>query len=105
MKIKQKWIDEGKVNSKTYSLLYKDSLENDDDFWDRHGNRIDWYKRYTKIKNVKYSNSDVSIKWFEDGELNVTYNCVDRHAKKNPDRVAIIWEGDEPKDTKKITYK
>ncbi|MDC2979011.1 acetate--CoA ligase [Pelagibacteraceae bacterium] len=105
MKIKKQWIDEGKVNSETYSLLYKDSLANNDDFWDKHGNRIDWYKRYTKIKNVKYSSSDVSIKWFEDGQLNVSYNCVDRHAIKNPDRVAIIWEGDEPKDTKKITYK
>ncbi len=105
MKIKKQWIDEGKVNSETYSLLYKDSLANNDDFWDKHGNRIDWYKSYTKIKNVKYSSSDVSIKWFEDGQLNVSYNCVDRHAIKNPDRVAIIWEGDEPKDTKKITYK
>ena len=48
---------------------------------------------------------EVSIKWFEDGELNVSYNCIDRHAKKNPDKIAIIWEGDDPKDSKKITYK
>ena len=68
----------------------------------RRENRL--VQKYTKTKNVKYSAKDVSIKWFEDGELNVSYNCIDRHAKKNPDRVAIIWEGDNPKETKKITY-
>ena len=59
----------------------------------------------TKINNVKYSSKDVSIKWYEDGQLNVAYNCIDRHAKKNPDKIAIIWEGDNPDDVKKITYK
>ena len=105
MKIKEGWIKESKVNSERYISLYQESIENGDEFWNKHGSRIDWYQKYTKIRNTKYSNKDVSIKWYEDGKLNVAYNCIDRHAKKNPDRVAIIWEGDEPGDTKKITYK
>ena len=104
MEIKKNWIEEGKIDSETYSSLYNYSIENNENFWKTQGERIDWYKKYTKTKNVKYSAKDVSIKWFEDGELNVSYNCIDRHAKKNPDRVAIIWEGDDPKETKKITY-
>ena len=105
MKIKEGWIKESKVNSERYISLYQESIENGDEFWNKHGSRIDWYQKYTKIRNTKYSNKDVSIKWYEDGKLNVAYNCIDRHAKENPDRVAIIWEGDEPGDTKKITYK
>ena len=105
MKIKQEWINESKINSERYTSLYKESIEDNDKFWNEQGNRIDWYEKYTKIKNTKYSNKDVNIKWYEDGKLNVSYNCIDRHARQNPDRVAIIWEGDEPGDTKKITYK
>ena len=105
MKIKEEWIKESKVNSERYISLYQESIENSDEFWNKHGGRIDWYKKYTKIRNTKYSNKDVSIKWYEDGKLNVSYNCIDRHAKENPNRVAIIWEGDDPKDVKKITYK
>ena len=105
MKIKKEWIEESKINSEEYISLYKESLENGDDFWDRQGSRIDWYEKYTKIRDTKYSNKDVSIKWYEDGKLNVSYNCIDRHAKDNPNRVAIIWEGDDPEDIKKITYK
>ena len=62
-------------------------------------------KKFTNISNVKYSKDEVNIKWFEDGNLNVSYNCIDRHAKTNPEKVAIIWEGDDPNETKKITYK
>ena len=72
--------------------------------WKKHAGRIDWFKKFTKIKDVKYSSDEVNIKWFEDGELNVSYNCIDRHAKINPNKVAIIWEGDDPNNTKKITY-
>ena len=105
MKIKEEWIKESKVNSERYISLYQESIENSDEFWNKHGGRIDWYKKYTKIRNTKYSNKEVSIKWYEDGKLNVSYNCIDRHAKENPNRVAIIWEGDDPNDIKKITYK
>ena len=105
MNIKDKWIAEGKINTDEYESLYRESIDNGDDFWNKQGNRINWYKKYTKIKNVKYSHNDVGIKWYEDGQLNVSYNCIDRHAEKNPDKIAIIWEGDDPEHNKKITYK
>ena len=105
MKIKEKWIKEGKINKDDYSTLYKESVEDGDEFWNKQGNRVSWYKKYNVIKNVKYSSNEVNIKWYEDGKLNVSYNCVDRHAKNDPNKVAIIWEGDNPNDTKKITYK
>ena len=105
MEIKKDWLENAKVNEEKYSSMYNQSLQNNDEFWTEHANRIDWVKKFTKIKNVKYSKEDVSIKWFEDGNLNVSYNCIDRHAKNNPDRIAIIWEGDDPNETKKITYK
>ena len=104
MKIKKEWVDQSKINTEDYNLLYNESIDNNEEFWDKQAERIDWYKKYTKIKDINYSNTDVSIKWYEDGLLNASYNCIDRHAKENPDRVAIIWEGDEPNDTKKITY-
>jgi len=105
MRIQEKWIAEAKINNEDYKSLYKESIENGVDFWNKQGDRISWYKRYTKIKNVKYSSNDVSIKWYEDGQLNVSYNCIDRHAKENPDKIAIIWEGDNPDEVKKITYR
>ena len=74
-------------------------------FWKKEGKRITWIKPYTKIKNVKYSKDEVHIKWYEDGTLNASSNCIDRHLKDKKDKTAIIWVGDNPKDTKKITYK
>ena len=82
MKIKQKWINEAKIDSIKYEAMYQDSIENNDNFWSKQAQRIDWHSKFTKIKNIKYSKNDVSIKWFEDGELNISYNCIDRHAKK-----------------------
>ncbi len=105
MDIKKEWIEHAKVNEEKYSSMYDHSLENNDEFWAEQAERIDWIKKFTKIKDIKYSKDDVSIKWFEDGNLNVSYNCIDRHAKNYPDKVAIIWEGDDPNETKKITYK
>jgi len=105
MEIKKEWLEYAKVNAEKYSSMYDHSLQNNDEFWSEQANRIDWFKKFTNIKNIKYSKDDVSIKWFEDGNLNVSYNCIDRHAKNNPDRIAIIWEGDDPNETKKITYK
>ena len=105
MEIKKEWLEHAKVNEEKYSSMYDNSLQNNDEFWADQAQRIDWFKKFTKIKNIKYSKDDVSIKWFEDGNLNVSYNCIDRHAKNNPDKIAIIWEGDDPNETKKITYK
>ncbi len=105
MEIKKEWLEYAKVNEEKYSSMYDHSLQNNDEFWTEQAQRVDWIDKFTKVKNVKYSKDDVSIKWFEDGNLNVSYNCIDRHAKSNPDKIAIIWEGDDPNETKKITYK
>ena len=105
MEIKKEWLEYAKVDEEKYSSMYDHSLQNNDEFWAEQARRVDWINKFTKIKNVKYSKDDVSIKWFEDGNLNVSYSCIDRHAKSNPDRAAIIWEGDDPNETKKITYK
>ena len=105
MEIKKEWLENAKVTGEKYTSMYDNSLQNNDEFWAEQAQRVDWIKQFTKVKDVKYSKDDVSIKWFEDGNLNVSYNCIDRHAENNPDKVAIIWEGDDPNDTKKITYK
>jgi len=104
-KINKDWIDKAIVNKSQYEKKYKDSLKNNDEFWKKEGRRIKWIKPYKKIKDVKYSKSEVKIKWFYDGTLNASVNCIDRHLKKNKNKVAIIWIGDDPKDQKKITYK
>ena len=105
MKIRKEWILNAKINADQYSTMYEESINNNDNFWEKQADRIDWYKKFTKVKNIKYSQKDVSIKWFEDGKLNVSYNCIDRHAKTDPNKIAIIWEGDDPKYNKKISYK
>ena len=104
-KINKDWIDKAIVNKSQYEKKYKDSLKNNDEFWKKEGRRIKWIKPYKKIKDVKYSKSEVKIKWFYDGTLNASVNCIDRHLKKNKNKIAIIWIGDNPKDQKKITYK
>ena len=105
MIIKENWIKEAKVDTKRYEDKYKFSIQDNDEFWRIEGKRIDWINSYTKIKDVTYSKNEVDIKWYYDGSLNVAYNCIDRHANKNPDKIAIIWEGDNPNDIKKISYK
>jgi acetyl-CoA synthetase len=92
------------IDNETYLKWYADSIKSPDKFWGKHGKRIDWFKPYTKVKNTSYAGK-VSIKWYEDGLTNVSHNCIDRHLKKRGDQVAIIWEGDNPYDDNKITYK
>ena len=74
-------------------------------FWSEHGKRIDWIKPFTKVKNTCFDPGKVSIKWFEDGSTNVSMNCIDRHLPKRADQIAIIWEGDDPEKSKRITYR
>ena len=105
VKIKSDWQKKALVNKKQYEKKYNDSVKNNEEFWKKEGKRINWIKPYTKIKDVKYSKTDVSIKWYYDGTLNASANCIDRHLKKNKDKTAIIWVGDDPKIQKKITYK
>ena len=104
-KVSDSWSNQALINSSKYKKKYNLSVKENDKFWKKEGKRITWIKRYTKIKDVKYSKDDVKIKWFYDGTLNVSANCIDRHLKKNGKKTAIIWVGDDPADTKKITYK
>ena len=92
------------VNSLKYEKMYKESITNPDKFWGIHGKRIDWIKPYTKISNVSYNKEDLHINWYEDGTLNASANCLDRHLKSKGENTAIIWEGDEPNQSKHITY-
>ncbi len=87
-----------------YEAMYKASIDDPDAFWGEQGKRIDWIKPYTKVRNFSFEHPDISIKWYEDGVLNVCANCVDRHLEKRGDQVAIIWESDDPNVDKKITY-
>ncbi|MGI9350484.1 MAG: acetate--CoA ligase [Rhizobiaceae bacterium] len=94
------WIDEAK-----YKEMYEASVSDPEAFWGEQGKRIDWIKPFSKVKNTTFEYPDVSIKWYEDGTLNVSANCIDRHLEARGDQTAIIWEGDEPTDDKHITYK
>ncbi len=93
------------MNDARYQELYAQSLADPDGFWGEQGKRIDWIKPYAKVKNTHYSKQDVSIKWYEDGTLNACVNCVDRHLPHHAERTALIWEGDDPSQDAKITYK
>ena len=84
--------------------MYAASITDPEAFWGEHGKRIDWIKPYTKVKNSSFAHGNVSIKWYEDGQLNVSANCIDRHLARRGDQTAIIWEGDNPSDSKHITY-
>ncbi len=96
---KKAWVDAAK-----YQAMYDKSIADPVGFWGEHGKRVDWIKPYTKVKDVSYT-GDVHIKWFHDGTLNVAANCTDRHLAKRANQTAIIWEGDDPNESKHITYK
>ena len=99
------WTTRAFVDEAKYKKMYEASIRDPDAFWGEQGKRIDWIKPYTKVKNTSFAPDNVSIKWYEDGTLNVAHNCVDRHLAKRGDQVAIIWEGDDPKQDKTITYR
>jgi len=98
------FIANAHINKDKYDAMYAASIKDPEAFWAEHGKRIDWITPFSKVKNVNYAYPDVSIKWFEDGELNVAANCIDRHLAKRGDQTAIIWEGDNPNESKHITY-
>ncbi len=105
IKVSESWANQAYVNASKYKKKYKLSIKDNEKFWAKEGKRISWMKKYSKIKDVKYSKDEVRIKWYYDGTLNASANCIDRHLKKNPKKTAIIWVGDDPSDTKKISYK
>jgi len=104
-KVPPTWEKQAYVNKTQYAKKYKLSIKDNENFWRKEGKRITWIKPYNKIKDVKYSKTDVNIKWFYDGTLNASANCIDRHLEKKGNKTAIIWVGDDPSDTKKISYK
>jgi len=96
----------GVIDETQYSAMYQASISDPDTFWSEQAKRIDWMRPFTKVKNTSFAYPDVSIKWFEDGTLNVSTNCVDRHLKTRGDQVAIIWEPDDPNaEARHITYR
>jgi acetyl-CoA synthetase len=99
------WAGKAWVDAATYEAMYKRSVQDPNGFWGEHGRRIDWVKPYTKVKNTSFDPHNVSIKWFEDGTLNVAANCIDRHLSTRGDQIAIIWEGDDPTRDERITYR
>jgi len=104
-KVTKKWSKSAYVDKNAYEKKYKLSIKDNEGFWKKEGKRINWIKPYTKIKDVKYSKAEVKIKWFYDGTLNASANCIDRHLADKKNKTAIIWVGDDPKDSKQITYK
>ena len=98
------WKGRAFIDDAKYQEMYAASIADPDKFWGEQAKRISWMKPFTKVKNTSYAPGKLSIKWFEDGTLNAAYNCIDRHLPKRAKQTAIIWEGDDPKNSKHITY-
>ena len=92
-------------NKDQYLEMYRQSVEDPEGFWAEHGKRIDWIKPYTKVKDTTFDRHHLHIRWFHDGTLNASANCLDRHLADRGDQVAILWEGDDPSQDKRITYR
>jgi acetyl-CoA synthetase len=103
--VSPEWKRRAYLDESKYKAMYEASVRDPDAFWREHGKRIDWFKPYSRIKNTTFGPGEVSIRWFEDGTTNACYNCVDRHLDKRGDQIAIIWEGDDPSESKHITYR
>jgi acetyl-CoA synthetase len=103
--VSPEWKKRALIDEAKYREMYAASVADPNKFWGEQGKRIDWIKPFSKVKNTSFDPHDVSIKWYEDGTLNLAYNCIDRHLQKRGDQTAIIWEGDDPKDDKTITYR
>ena len=93
------------IDAARYENMYRESVDNNEEFWAGQGARLDWMKPFSKVKDVSFAKDDLHIRWYYDGTLNACYNCVDRHLEKKADDVAIIWEGDDPSRDLAITYR
>ena len=100
--IKDEFKQNAYINTEKYEEMYKQSIENPEEFWAEQGESIDWYKKWDKVMNYNFNTAD--IKWYEGGKLNVTYNCIDRHLESKGDQKAIVWESDDPNLEKSYTY-
>ncbi|MGH7114563.1 MAG: acetyl-coenzyme A synthetase N-terminal domain-containing protein, partial [Stellaceae bacterium] len=94
----------GKISETDYLRLYQQSIADPEGFWGEQGKRLDWIKPFTKVKNGAFE-GDVRLAWYQDGTLNACYNCVDRHLTRRGDQTAILWEGDDPREDRRITYR
>ena len=100
------FVSQARINADQFQSLYKESIKDQNGFWSRVAKNVDWIKPFTQVKNVNFNSPDVSIKWFEDGTLNVSANCLDRHLATRGEKTAIIWEPDDPQtDSKHISYR
>src|SRR3954470_20779455 len=103
-RVTEQWAKQSHCNAAKYKAMYEHSVGDPEGFWAQMAERLDWSRKPTRIKNTSFE-GDVSIRWYEDGELNVCYNCVDRHLAKRGDQTAILFEGDDPGVDRKITYR
>ena len=103
--VNPKWAERALISDAQYQTDYARSVKDPAGFWGDAGKRLDWIKPYSKVKNTSFAPGKVDIKWFEDGTLNVSANCIDRHLKTRADQIAIIWEGDNPAESELITYR
>ena len=103
--VKAGWSSRAYIDQAKYEEMYTQSISDPEDFWDKHGKRLHWMKAYSKVKDVSYAHDNVHIRWYYDGTLNASVNCLDRHLPERADQTAIIWEGDEPSDSKTLTYR
>ena len=99
------WKKRAYVTGSDYAVRYAESVKDPDGFWRQEASRLDWVKPFTKVSDVSWDPSDLHVRWFEDGTLNVAANCIDRHLAKRANQAAILWEGDDPKDSKRISYR
>jgi len=103
--VPEEWKKRAFMTEAQYRAAYDESLRDPDGYWGKEAARLDWMRPFTKVKNVSWDPDNLSIKWFEDGALNVSANCIDRHLAQRGDQTAIIWEGDNPAESKHITYR
>jgi non-ribosomal peptide synthetase component F len=103
--VKPEFAAKARIGKEAYQRLYAESVNDPEGFWKKIGERLDWSRQPSKIKNVSYDPKDFHIRWYEDGELNVAANCLDRHLEKRGDKTAIIFEGDDPNDSRHISYR
>ncbi|MFM2237606.1 MAG: hypothetical protein RL209_1640, partial [Pseudomonadota bacterium] len=98
------WAKKAFVTASGYEDAYAQSIRDPDTFWREEAKRLDWMTPFTKVKNTSFHEADFGIKWFEDGALNVSANCIDRHLPERKDDIAIIWEGDDPSQQRQVTF-
>ena len=103
-KVLENFANDALIDKDEYIKMYNESINDSEGFWKKHAKRINWIKNFSKVKDISFDKTDLYIKWFEDGTLNVSANCIDRHLKNNSDKVALLWQGDNIEEVKKITY-